>query len=380
MAGKQDYYELLGVPRTATEAEIKRAYRRMARECHPDVNKHDKCAEEKFKSINEAYEVLSDPHKRQMYDRFGHAGVDPRAASTGPGFEETIFGDFGDIFEAFFGSGFQSATRRPTAQRGADLRFDIELSLEEVLTGVERTVRLTRLEVCDKCNGTGSADGRGPVTCDHCRGAGQIRRQQSAFGGFSFSTTVTCPKCHGDGRIIIDPCRSCAGQGRSRKTSERKISIPPGVEDGTRIRINGEGEAGLRGGAPGDLYIITHIKPHNLFERDGANLWREVPISITQAALGACIEIETLDGKEILEIDEGTQNGEVFRLRNRGLPRLNSSGRGDLNVVVRVQVPTKLDERQRKLLREFAELRGENISKNGEKGFFEKVKDAFSGK
>ena len=376
MVGKRDYYELLGVPRSASEGDIKRAFRRLARQHHPDVNHHDPEAEERFKEINEAYEILSDARKREIYDRFGHAGLggEANADFTSP------FGSFGDLFDAFFGGGYRETARRSTVQRGSDLRYDLEVTLEEVLSGAEKTVRLTRLETCEECHGSGSASGAPPETCSVCRGAGQVRQQRSPFGGFSFTTVSTCPKCRGEGRIIGDPCRQCAGEGRVRRTRDRSVMIPPGAEDGTRIRVAAEGEAGPHGGPSGDLYILTYVRPHEVFERRGGDLWREASISIAQAALGGVVEVNTLDGAENLRLDEGTQAGAVYRLRGRGLPHLGGGDRGDLHVVIRVEVPTRLGERERELLRELAELRGEKLDSNDGRSFFERVRDAFGGR
>ena len=373
---KPDYYEVLGVSRSATEAEIKRAYRRLARHHHPDVNPEDCEAEDRFKGINEAYEVLSDSRKREMYDRFGHAGVGVEGHGFGP---EGPFGHFSDIFDAFFGGGFRETVSEPFVRRGADLRCDLELTLEEVLTGTQKGIRITRLETCDACEGTGSASKSQPQTCQTCRGSGQVRRQASQLGMFSFVVSA-CPICRGEGRVLPDPCRKCAGEGRARKTSDRTISIPPGVEDGTRIRVSREGEAGLRGGSPGDLYVVTHIKPHEMFERRGSDLWCEASVTMTQAALGCAVEAKTLDGSEVLQLDEGTQHGDVYRLRGRGLPHMGGGGRGDLNAVIRVRVPTRLKERERKLLSELAEARGENPHPTAEKSLFERVRDAFTGR
>jgi molecular chaperone DnaJ len=379
MAIKHDYYELLGIPRSATEAEVKRAYRRLARQHHPDVNPDDE-AEERFKEINEAYEVLSDVRKRELYDRFGHAGLGPTAGE--PGFDfGGPFGGFGDVFDMFFGGGLRDSARRAAQnQRGADLRYDLQVTLDEVLTGTQKTIRLTRIEGCEACNGVGSTSGNPPETCATCRGAGQVRYDRSPFGGFSFSTVTACPTCRGEGRIVSDPCRECAGQGRVRRTRERTVSIPPGVDDGSRIRVAGEGEAGPRGGPSGDLYIITFVKPHEVFERRGDDLWREATVSMAQAALGGAVEIGALDGVETLKLDHSTQPGEVYRLRGRGLPHIGGGGRGDLHVIIKVEIPKHLNDRQRQLLAELAESLGEKPPDGGEKSFFEKVKDAFGGR
>jgi len=384
MAEKRDYYEVLEVSKTASTEEIKRSYRRLARQHHPDVNPGDKEAEERFKEITEAYEVLSDPEKRAMYDRFGHSAVNGTPGGGYGGFTVDFgdFGGFGDIFDMFFGGGTGSryATRERTGpERGADLRYDIDLTLEEVSTGVERTIKLTRLETCDVCNGSGAAPGSQPETCPTCHGTGQVRQQQQTFLGTQIRIT-TCPRCGGEGRIITNPCNECGGRGRVRRTSERTVTIPAGVEDGMRVRVPNEGEAGLRGGPPGDLYIITHVKPHEIFERRGNDIWSETTITFPQAALGTVVKVRTLTGTEDLRIAEGTQHGEIYTLRGMGLPDLRGRGKGDLNVVVKVQTPTRLSEEEKNLLRQFAELRGETIEEQEGKGFFERVKDALGGR
>jgi molecular chaperone DnaJ len=371
MSGKRDYYEILGVSRDASADEIKKAYRRLARRYHPDVNRHDKDAEERFKEINEAYEVLSDPEKRRMYDLYGHGGVNGRHVDTGFGFDFDI-GGFGDIFDIFFGSGARSQTRqRTTGEPGSDLRYDLEITLEEAAKGVEKTIRLSRLEICDACRGTGIRAGSSMVECSYCHGTGQIRHTQHTILG-SFSTVTTCSMCHGMGRIIKDPCPVCESQGRVRKTSEKTIRIPAGVESGMRIRLRGEGDAGARGGPPGDLYVIVQIRPHEIFERRGDDIFCEIPISFVQAALGGTIEVPTLDGPYKLEIPEGTQTGTTFKLPGKGMPNINTGVRGDQHVIVRILVPRKLNDEQKKILLQFAESVGVELNPNG-KGFFEKL-------
>lgn len=377
MAEKKDYYEVLGVSRTATADEIKKTYRRLARKHHPDVNPGDDDA--RIKEINEAYEVLSDAEKRSMYDQFGHSAVNGGA---GPGYGgfTVDFGGFGDIFDMFFGTGGRGAAREGSAvERGSDLRYDLELTLEEAATGVDKNIRLTRPESCETCHGSGAAPGSKPETCPMCHGAGQVRQQQQTFLGTQIRIAA-CPKCGGEGRIVTDPCKECGGQGRVRRTSEKPIHIPAGVDDGTRIRIPGEGEAGLRGGPPGDLYVITHVKPHKVFERRGNDLWREITVSFTQAALGATVKVGTLLGEESLNMAEGTQNGEVYTLRSMGMPDPRSNRKGDLNVVIKVKTPSRLSDGEKELLRRFAELRGENIEIHEDKGFFERVKDVLGGR
>lgn len=370
MASKRDYYETLGIARDASADEIKKAYRRLARQHHPDVNKHDKGAEEAFKEINEAYTVLSDPQKRQMYDRYGHQGLDSRY--TGPGFGFGDLGGFGDIFDMFFGSGARAQARRQAVgERGADLRHDLELTLEEVAAGVEKELRVSRLERCDACSGSGAQPGTSPETCSYCQGTGQVTHSQHTFLG-SFSTVTTCTTCRGEGRVIRDPCRACDGTGRLRKTSERKVRIPAGVESGSRIRLRGEGDAGDRGGPPGDLYVIVYVRPHEVFERRGDDLLCEIPISFVQAALGDTIEVPTLAGDEKLHIPEGTQTGATFKLRGKGLPNINSGGHGDEHVIVRIVTPRKLTDEQRKLLLGFAESSGIEVNPKKSKGLFGK--------
>jgi len=373
MSSKRDYYEILGVPAEASAEEIKKAYRRLARRCHPDVNRSDKNSEEIFKEINEAYEVLSDPQKRQMYDRYGHRGLDGRYADPGFGFDG--FGDlggFGDIFDMFFGSGARAGARRRTAgEAGSDLRYDVEITLEEAAAGVERKLRISRLERCETCGGSGVQPGSSMVECSYCHGAGEVRRSQYTILG-SFSTVTICSACRGEGRVIKDPCRACGGHGRLRATSERQVRIPAGVENGSRIRLRGEGDAGARGGPAGDLYVIVQVKPHETFERRGDDIICEIPISFVQAALGDTIEVPTLDGKEKLHIPEGTQTGATFKLSRKGIPNINSGARGDEYVVVRVLIPRKLTDEQKKLLLEFANSCSVELNPEG-KGFFEKL-------
>lgn len=370
MNGKRDYYEVLGVSREATQQEIKRAYRKLAREHHPDVNPGDNGAEDRFREATEAYETLSDPDKRYHYDSYGHSNGQQM-----PGFD---FGGFSDIFETFFGGGFGGRTRTPTEElRGADLRLDVEVSMEEVVSGTEKTVRVNRLVICETCQGSGSRAGSAPVTCPTCRGAGQVRRTSGAFG-VQFTSVAVCDRCQGEGRVISDPCGTCQGKGRSRKVEQIKVDIPPGVDSGNRLRVQGQGDAGIRGAQAGDLYVFIHLLPHKVFERRGTEIICETPLPFSVAALGGKIQVPTLDeaGAE-LEIPAGTQTGATFRLRGKGLPEPNGHLRGDEHVVVRVVVPTKLSAQQRKLLRQFAEATGEQV--DDEKNFLERVKDALGG-
>lgn len=378
---KRDYYEVLGVSRDATEEEIKKAYRKLARKYHPDVNKDDKDAAEKFKEINEAYEVLKDPEKRARYDQFGHAGVGQGGFDPGNfgGFGD--FGDFGgfgsDIFEDIFdifGGGF-GRTRRRGPTRGADLRYDLEITLEEAAFGVEKEVEIFRMESCKKCNGTGAKPGTMPKTCPTCGGSGQVRRVQN-LGPMQFTNVTTCTNCGGRGNIIEEPCPKCNGRGQSKVGRKIKVKIPAGVDTGSQLRMSGEGEPGEMGGPPGDLYVVIRVKPHKLFVRQGDDLIYEVPISFVQAALGDEIEIPTLEEKVKLKIPEGTQPGTRFRLRSKGIPHIKGYGRGDLIVHVDVVIPKKLNEKQKELLVKFAKISGEDI-KPTSKGLFRKMKDAF---
>ena len=369
---KRDYYEVLSVSRTATEQEIKSAYRRLAVKYHPDKNPNDVTAEEKFKEAAEAYSVLSDPEQRRRYDRFGHAGVSSSAGAGNwgaPGFGgiEDILGDlfgFGDVF-----GGGRGGTRRSTAQRGADLRYDLEISLEEAAKGMTAQLRIPRLETCETCSGSGAKAGTQPENCSTCNGTGQVRYQQ----GF-FSVARTCHVCRGVGRVIKDPCPTCNGAGRVEREKQMEVKIPAGVETGSRLRVSGEGESGMQGGAPGDLYVVIHVAAHDQFERQGSNLYEAVPITFAQAALGADIMVKTLDADEKLKIPMGTQTGTVFRLRGKGMPALGGRGRGDLFVSVTVMTPTSLTREQRKLLEQLAEVESKDLE---DKGLVDKVRDIF---
>jgi molecular chaperone DnaJ len=368
---KRDYYEILSVSKTATEAEIKTAYRKLAVQHHPDKNPDDHTAEEKFKEAAEAYSVLSDPQKRAAYDRFGHQGVGAGAA----GFGGAGFSNIEDIFDLFgFGDVFggQSggrSSRRSAAQRGADLRYDLEITLEEAAAGKEEKLRIPRLETCDECDGKGAEKGSEPETCITCGGSGQTRYQQ----GF-FSVMRTCPNCSGKGQIIKNPCKKCRGAGRVEKEKMLEVKIPAGVETGSRLRVTGEGEAGTQGGGAGDLYVVVHVKEHELFERQGANLYSAVPVTFAQAALGAEIKVKTLDGEEDLKIPAGTQTGTVFRLKSQGMPALGGRGKGDLFVAVTLITPKTLTKEQRKLLEQLAEIEDVDFE---DASFMDKVRNIF---
>src|SRR5438094_7039066 len=372
--GKRDYYEVLGVARGASDQEIKSAYRKLALQFHPDRNPNNPDAEEKFKECSEAYAVLADSEKRATYDRFGHAGV-AGAAGGGVGFDATVFQDFSDIFGDFFGFGdlFGSggSRRRSRTQRGADLREDITLEFEEAVFGTEKQVTVRRHETCEDCGGSGAAAGKAPVTCRSCAGRGQVRYQQ----GF-FSIARTCPTCQGAGSVINDPCAKCKGEGRVMQQKTVEAKIPAGVEDETRIRFSGLGEAGTHGGPSGDLYLVLHVKDHPFFERQGNDLHCVVPVSFTQVALGAEIKVPTLEGEHTLKMPEGTQSGTVLKVRNKGVPVLNGHGKGDLFVEVRVQTPSRLTKRQRELLEE---LQGTTHVENKpqQRSILGKMKDIF---
>ncbi|MFZ5464676.1 MAG: molecular chaperone DnaJ [Pseudomonadota bacterium] len=370
MAKKRDYYEVLGVNRDASEEDIKKAYRRLAMKYHPDRNPDNPKAEESFKEAKEAYEILSDAQKRAAYDQYGHAGVDPQAGMGAGG-----FGGFADAFSDIFGDIFGGGRGgRGGVYRGADLRYNLEISLEEAARGTETRIRIPTMEECDTCRGTGAKPGTHPVTCGTCGGAGQVRLQQ----GF-FSIQQTCPKCHGTGKVIPEPCPACHGAGRVKRHKTLSVKIPAGIDEGDRIRLAGEGEAGVAGGPPGDLYVQIHLKPHHVFQRDHDDLHCEMPISFTVAALGGEIEIPTLDGAAKIRIPPETQTGKVFRLRGKGIKGVRSHTSGDLLCHVVVETPVNLTERQKELLREFEAI---NESEGGRhnprsKSWMDKVREFF---
>jgi molecular chaperone DnaJ len=369
---KRDYYEVLGVARGASEEELKKAYRRLAIQHHPDRNPGNKEAEERFKEINEAYQVLSDPERRAQYERYGHAAFEHAGGGFGgfdfsQGFEEV----FSDIFGDFFGAG--RSRSRSRSRRGDDLRYDLEIDFEEAARGIEKTISFQRLTACESCTGSGARDGTAGVrTCPNCRGTGQVRTQQ----GF-FSIATTCGQCRGEGTIIADPCPKCQGQGRVRRAQSLSVRIPAGVDNGSRLKLRSEGEAGLGGGPAGDLYVVVHVREHELFARQGNDVVVEVPVSFPQAALGSEIDVPTLDGKVKVKVQAGTQSGKVMRLKGRGFPDLHGYGRGDQLVKIAVETPRRLTVRQRELLEEFAQISGEDVNHPMSKGFVDKLKQMF---
>lgn len=377
MAEKRDYYEILGVERNADAASIKKAYRKLAVKFHPDKNPGDKEAEDKFKELGEAYEALSDEDKRAAYDRYGHSAFQG-ASGSGGGFHDPmdifsqIFGgSFGGGFDDIFGGG-GSRRRRDGKQRGSDLRYDLEISLEEAARGIEKELEIERHISCETCNSSGSRSAGGVKTCSTCKGQGVVARQAGIF-----IQQVTCPDCGGTGHIIEDPCPDCGGEGRLERESRIKLRIPAGVDSGTRLRSSGNGDAGVRGGTAGDLYVFLHVAEHDVFEREGHDLYCEVPLPFAVAALGGELNVPTLDGQSSIKIPKGTQGGTTFRLRDRGMPSLSNKGRkGDLNVSVHVEVPTKLNSSQEDKLRDFAETLGEKNSPMRE-GFLGKAKRFF---
>ncbi len=375
---KRDYYEVLGLSRGASEQDIKSAFRRLAKDCHPDRNAGDKSAEHKFKELNEAYEALKDPQKRAAYDQFGHAAFDGSGRSSGHGFGPDFASSMSDIFDDLFGEfmgGRRGSRSRATRERGADLRYNMEVTLPEAYEGKTAQIRVPTSVVCDVCNGSGAKAGTQPSACATCNGAGKVRASQ----GF-FTIERTCPSCQGRGETISDPCTICSGSGRVVKERTLSVNIPAGVEDGTRIRLAGEGEAGLRGGPAGDLYIFLSLKPHEFFQRDGADIFCRVPISMTTAALGGHIDVPTVDGgKTRVKVPEGTETGKQFRLKGKGMPVLRSKVMGDMYIQVEVETPKNLTARQRELLESFERESNKETSPHSS-GFFAKVKEFFEGK
>jgi molecular chaperone DnaJ len=378
---KRDYYEVLGVSRSASDGEIKSAYRRLAMKHHPDRNPGDKKAEDQFKSAAEAYAVLADAEKRSMYDRFGHAGV---GATAGPGgFDPSVFaefGDFGDILGNMFGFGdVFGSRRRGGAQRGADLRYDLEISFEQSARGAETTIQIPRQEHCETCHGSGAAAGSSPTNCPQCKGQGQVRFQQ----GF-FTVARTCPQCRGAGRIITKPCATCRGAGTMVRERKITVKIPPGISNGQQLRLQDEGEAGSGGGPAGHLFVVVHVQEHEFFRRDGNNLFCEIPVNFTTVALGGEIQVPTLDGAENVKVPDGTQTGTTLRLRGKGMPDVNGRGRGDLFATVQVLTPRKLTKEQRRLLEQLATALPKDefeprphADEQDERNLFDRVKDMF---
>ncbi len=378
---KRDYYEVLGVSKGASDDEIKKAYRRKAKEYHPDLHPGDKECEAKFKEVNEAYEVLSDADKRARYDQFGHAGVDPNFNPGGGfgggfsgGFGDIDLGDlFGSVFGGGFGGGFGGQAQRPNGpQRGESLRLGLQLTFEEAAFGCDKEIELNRTEACPDCSGSGCAPGAAAETCSKCHGTGVIRVQRGG-GGFSFTTSAPCDACRGTGRIIKNPCRACSGAGTVRKSRRVHVSIPAGIDDGQTVSLRGQGNAGKNGGPSGDLLVTVSIKPHPKFQRDGVMVYTTQDVSFTQAALGAELEVDTLDGKVKWTLPAGTQPGTTFRLRDRGIPQLRGKGRGDQFITVQVQVPKRLSGEQKEALEAYAAAMGESSTGAG-KGFFDKRK------
>ncbi|WP_069790969.1 molecular chaperone DnaJ [Cyanobacterium sp. IPPAS B-1200] len=372
-----DYYQILGVSRDATKQEIKRAYRQQARKYHPDVNK-EPGAEDKFKEINKAYEVLSEPETKARYDRFGEAGVSGAGAGAS-GFDPNDMGGFADIFETFFGGGFgggggaTTGARRRGPARGDDLRLDLRLKFREAVFGGEKEIKIPHLETCEVCDGTGAKKGSGVKTCPTCNGAGQVRRAtRTPFG--SFAQVTVCPTCNGEGQIIEEKCESCGGQGRKQQNKKLKITIPAGVDNGTRLRVTGEGDAGTRGGPAGDLYVYLSVETDSQFKRDGNNIYSEITISYLQAILGCRLKVATIDGDEEITIPAGLQPDTVTTLRDKGVPKLgNAVSRGDHLITVHVEIPTKISSEERDLLEKLAQIKGDHTSKGGFEGFLESI-------
>jgi len=362
---KRDYYEVLGVAKGATAEEIKKSYRKLALQHHPDRNRGDKGAEEKFKEAAEAYEVLSDSEKRKLYDRFGHAGLQQSGFTGFRNFDD-IFSSFGDIFEEFFG--FGGAQRRSSVRKGSDLRYDLTIEFNDMVTGKETEIEVSRHELCNECGGAGTRGGVQPQVCSTCGGRGQVTRSQ----GF-FAISTTCPTCHGSGSVITDPCTKCRGVGRVLISKKLSLKIPSGVETGSRLRLHAEGEPGEFGGPPGDLYVFIHVQPHETFRRQGDDIVAAVPITYAVAALGGHIEIPTLEGVESFEIPRGTQTNQDFRLAGRGIPHLRGRGRGDLIILVYIETPRTLSKEQEEILRRLAEVEGSKVTQK-KKGFFSRGK------
>ncbi len=380
MADKRDYYEVLGISKGASDDEIKKAHRKLAKKYHPDLNKDNPEAAEKFKELNEAYEVLSDKDKRAKYDQFGFAGVDPNYGGGGGGFGGFggfDMGDLGGIFDAFFGGGGGSSrSRRNAPQRGETLQQRLMLSFEEAAFGCEKEITISRVESCEACGGSGAAPGTSAETCSRCRGSGTVTQTQRTPLGM-FQTQSPCPECRGTGKIIKTPCKKCAGKGKVRNSRTLKVKIPAGIDDGQSIQLRGQGGAGTNGGPAGDVIVTIGIRPHPLFTREGSDVLCEIPISFTQAALGVTLQVPTIDGKIEYQVPEGTQTGTVFRMRGKGIQNVNGRGRGDQFVRVNIEVPKNLSQKQKDLLREFEE--SSNANHTARQSWWDKVKNAFKG-
>ncbi|MGD0575886.1 MAG: molecular chaperone DnaJ [Anaerolineales bacterium] len=367
---RRDYYEILGVPRSATSEEIRNAYRTLAKRYHPDVNK-DPGAEETFKEVSEAYGVLSDEQRRMAYDRFGHAGVEGGMPEGFPG----GFGGLGDLFEEFFrGFGASSAAARRSPRRGADLQAEVTLAFDQAASGVEKEIRLERLEVCEVCRGSGAEPGTSPVRCTTCRGSGEVRQVRETFLGSMVNVTA-CPACKGTGEVIPSPCKNCKGRGAVRRSRTLKVPLPAGVDEGTQIRLPGEGEPGLYGGPQGNLYLTIHVEPHPFMRRKKDDLWVEIGINLAQAALGAEVQVPTLNGPLSLTLPAGTQSGQVFRMRGKGIPHLQAHGQGDLLILVNVQIPSRLSSEQKRLLRQLGDTLDPQVAPQT-KGLLDTLKDS----
>ena len=388
MAEKRDYYEVLDVNKNASEDEIKKAFRKKAKLYHPDVNPDDKVAESKFKEVNEAYEVLSDSSKKSRYDQFGHAGVDPNMNAGGGsgfggggfgGYDFSDMGDIGDIFGSIFGGGFGGSSRRsnPNApRRGADVETNITISFEESAKGCVKSINVPHIDSCETCHGSGAAAGTSPKTCSQCNGSGQVRvSSRTPFG--VMQTQRTCDKCHGQGKIIEKPCAKCGGQGRMRKSHTIEVNIPAGIDDNQAINVRGQGDAGINGGPSGDLHVVVYVRPHAIFERKGFDIWCEIPITFVQATVGAEIEVPNLDGKVSFKIHEGTQPGDVFKFKDKGIPHINGRGKGSQYVKIIVEIPKNLNEKQKNILKEFESATTEkNYQKR--RSFFDNIKNLFN--
>lgn len=384
MAEKRDFYEVLGVDKSASQDEIKKAYRKLAKKYHPDMNPDDKQAEAKMQEINEAYEILSDESKKARYDQFGHAGVDPNYNAGGGGYggygsggyASYDFGDLGDIFSSFFGGGSSRQTSANSPRRGNDINVSVTISFEEAAKGCSKQVTFHRIEECPDCHGSGAARGSSPHSCPDCGGRGYVRVQQRTPLG-TMSTQRTCSRCSGTGKIVDNPCPTCAGKRRVRKKHTQSINIPAGIDDRQEFFIRNMGDSGINGGPAGDLDVLVNVRPHALFERDGFDVWCEIPLTFTQAALGAEITVPTLDGKVSYKVHEGTQPGDVFKLAGKGIQMTNSRGRGNQYVKITIEVPKNLSEKQKSVLREFDQTATEkNYQKR--KGFFDKIRDVFN--